>query len=56
MATPDGFTGPRNLSDPNEFTTCQLVEKVINPTSPKSKLIFKTLPADGQSSTSPISA
>ena len=46
MNTPDDFTGPVNLGNPDEFTIHELAEKVIALTGSKSKLVFKPLPSD----------
>ena len=46
MDTPDDFTGPVNLGNPNEFTILQLAEKVIEITDSRSQLLFKPLPSD----------
>ncbi|MBT9168464.1 MAG: hypothetical protein DDT19_01809 [Syntrophomonadaceae bacterium] len=46
MNSPDDFTGPVNLGNPNEFTIMELAEKVIDMTGSKSKIVFKLLPAD----------
>jgi UDP-glucuronate decarboxylase len=46
MATPDHFTGPVNVGNPNEFTILELAEKVIQLTGSKSKLIYQPLPSD----------
>jgi UDP-glucuronate decarboxylase len=46
MATPDDFTGPVNIGNPNEFTIGELAEKVIELTGSKSRLVYKPLPAD----------
>ncbi len=46
MDTPDDFTGPVNLGNPNEFTILELASKVIELTKSKSKIIFKPLPSD----------
>jgi UDP-glucuronate decarboxylase len=46
MDTPDDFTGPVNLGNPNELTIRQLAEQVIKLTGSKSKLEFKPLPSD----------
>ncbi len=47
MMNTDGFTGPVNIGNPNEFTIKQLAEKVLEmiPGS-KSKIIYKELPQD----------
>ncbi|MBC5608598.1 MAG: SDR family oxidoreductase [Bacteroides stercoris] len=46
MNTEEGFIGPVNLGNPNEFSILELAEKVIRLTGSKSKLIFKPLPHD----------
>lgn len=46
MDTPDDFTGPINIGNPNEFTIRELAERVIALTGSCSSLIFKPLPAD----------
>lgn len=46
MATDEGFTGPVNVGNPNEFTIKELAEKVLELTNSKSKLIFQPLPSD----------
>jgi UDP-glucuronate decarboxylase len=46
MSTPDDFTGPVNLGNPNEFTIRELAEKVIELTGSKSTLEFRSLPSD----------
>jgi UDP-glucuronate decarboxylase len=42
----DGFFGPVNLGNPNEFTMVQLAEKVIELTNSNSTLVFDPLPQD----------
>ena len=44
--TPDEFTGPMNLGNPDEFTILELAETVIEMTGSKSKVVFDPLPAD----------
>ena len=46
MRSPDDFTGPMNLGNPEEFTILELARKVIELTGSKSQLIFKPLPSD----------
>jgi UDP-glucuronate decarboxylase len=46
MNGPDGFTGPVNIGNPNEFTMIELAQNVIKLTNSKSKLIFMPLPQD----------
>lgn len=46
MDTPDEFTGPLNVGNPNEFTIIELAEKIIKLTGSKSKIVFKPLPPD----------
>jgi UDP-glucuronate decarboxylase len=47
MGNDQGFTGPVNVGNPNEFTIRELAEKVLQliPES-RSKLVFKPLPSD----------
>jgi UDP-glucuronate decarboxylase len=46
MKTPDDFTGPVNLGNPEEFTILELAEKIIELTGSRSKIVYKPLPAD----------
>ncbi len=46
MDTPEGFTGPVNLGNPNECDMITLAEKIITLTQSQSELIFKPLPSD----------
>lgn len=46
METPDDFTGPINIGNPNEFTIAALAEHVLRLTNSSSKLIYKPLPSD----------
>jgi UDP-glucuronate decarboxylase len=46
MASPDSFTGPVNIGNPNEFTILELAEKVIKLTGSSSKIIRMPLPPD----------
>jgi len=46
MASPENFTGPVNIGNPNEFTIMQLAEHVIELTNSKSKIIRMPLPSD----------
>ena len=46
MDAADGFTGPVNLGNPEEFTILELAEKVIALTRSSSKIVFKPLPQD----------
>jgi UDP-glucuronate decarboxylase len=46
MDSKDGFTGPVNIGNPDEFTILELAEKVIKLTCSKSKIIYKPLPSD----------
>lgn len=47
MNSEDGFTGPVNLGNPNEFTIRQLAERILQliPES-ESKVVYKPLPMD----------
>ena len=44
--TPDDFTGPVNIGNPNEFTIAELAREVISLTGSKSKIVHLPLPAD----------
>lgn len=46
MSTPDEFTGPINIGNPDEYTIRELAEKIIELTGSKSKLVEKPLPSD----------
>jgi UDP-glucuronate decarboxylase len=46
MDTPDDFTGPINIGNPNEFTIRELAERVIAQTGSSSTLTFAPLPSD----------
>lgn len=42
----DGFNGPVNLGNPNEFTILELAERVLRLVGQEGSLIFKDLPQD----------
>lgn len=46
MASEDGFTGPVNLGNPDEFTILELAEQVKRLTGSPSEIVFKPLPSD----------
>ncbi|MBN2697211.1 MAG: SDR family oxidoreductase [Bacteroidales bacterium] len=46
MKTPESFTGPVNIGNPNEFTILELAQKIIEMTGSKSKIIYLPLPED----------
>jgi UDP-glucuronate decarboxylase len=46
MGTPDEFTGPVNLGNPDEFSILKLAEIIVHLVGSKSPIIFKTLPHD----------
>ena len=46
MDSPDEFTGPVNLGNPNEFTIRELADKIIDLTGSRSPLTSKPLPSD----------
>ncbi|MFC1503864.1 UDP-glucuronic acid decarboxylase family protein [Spirochaetota bacterium] len=46
MMNKEGFIGPVNLGNPNEFSIKELAEKVLKKTGSKSKIIYKPLPSD----------
>lgn len=46
MNSDDGFTGPVNLGNPDEFTILALAEQVKRITGSSSEIVFKPLPSD----------
>ena len=46
MNSPDDFTGPVNLGNPDEFSVLELAKKIIEITGSKSKIVFRALPQD----------
>jgi UDP-glucuronate decarboxylase len=46
MATPDKFTGPINIGNPNEFSMIELANEILEITNSKSTITFKPLQAD----------
>lgn len=54
MNSRDGFTGPVNLGNPQEFTMLELAEKVINFTASKSQIVHRPLPQDDPTQRKPV--
>jgi UDP-glucuronate decarboxylase len=46
MNSKQGFTGPVNMGNSDEFTILELAKKVIDITGSRSKIIHKSLPSD----------
>ena len=46
MKSPDEFTGPVNLGNPNDCTILELAQKIIELTVSRSKIVFLPLPQD----------
>jgi UDP-glucuronate decarboxylase len=46
MKSPDGFTGPVNVGNPEEVTILALAKKIIEISGSSSKIIFSNLPED----------
>jgi UDP-glucuronate decarboxylase len=46
MNTPDDFTGPMNLGNPDEFSILELADLVILLTNSSSEIVYKSLPQD----------
>ncbi|RUT79632.1 UDP-glucuronic acid decarboxylase family protein [Ancylomarina longa] len=46
MISRDGFVGPVNIGNPNEFTILELAKKIIELTNSNSKIINQPLPKD----------
>jgi len=53
MNTPDDFTGPVNIGNPNEFTMLELAQNILDITGSKSKIAYFPLPADDPSQRQP---
>lgn len=54
MNSREGFIGPVNLGNPDEFTMMELAEKVINLTGSSSKIVYKPLPSDDPTQRKPV--
>src|SRR5690606_14586823 len=54
MNSRDGFTGPVNIGNPNEFTMLELAQKVIELTNSQSKLVYLPLPQDDPLQRQPV--
>ena len=54
MNSRDGFIGPVNIGNPNEFTIKELAEIVISLVGSKSKLVFNDLPKDDPMQRQPV--
>lgn len=54
MNSRDGFVGPVNIGNPNEFTMLELANKVIELTNSKSKLVYLPLPQDDPLQRKPV--
>jgi len=54
MNSREGFTGPVNLGNPEEFTMLELADKVIALTGSKSKLVHTPLPQDDPTQRRPV--
>ena len=46
MNSKDGFFGPVNIGNPNEFSILELAQNILDLTKSKSNIIFKPLPQD----------
>ncbi len=46
MNTPNDFTGPVTLGNPEEYRIIDLAKKIIDLTGSRSKIVFKPLPQD----------
>jgi UDP-glucuronate decarboxylase len=46
MQSPEGFTGPVNLGNPEEYTVLELAQLIIKLTGSRSMIINKGLPKD----------
>jgi UDP-glucuronate decarboxylase len=46
MNSPEDFTGPVNLGNPQEYSILELAEKIVALTRSRAKIVFKPLPQD----------
>ena len=46
MNSEDGFTGPVNIGNPQEFTILELAQRIIELTGSQSKIVYRPLPSD----------
>ncbi|MGD2272918.1 MAG: SDR family oxidoreductase [Desulfobacterales bacterium] len=46
MDTAEGFTGPVNIGNPNEYSILELAQKILEKTESTSKIVNKPLPLD----------
>ncbi len=46
MSSPDDFTGPVNIGNPNEYSILELAQKILEKTGSRSKIVYKPLPQD----------
>ena len=46
MNSPDDFTGPVNIGNPNEYSILELAQKILEKTGSRSKIVYKPLPQD----------
>lgn len=46
MSTPDSFTGPVNLGNPEEHTILEFAERILELTGSRSRMVFRPLPVD----------
>lgn len=54
MNSRDGFTGPVNIGNPDEFTMLELAEKIIELTGSHSKIVYQPLPQDDPMQRKPV--
>ena len=54
MDTPNDFTGPINLGNPNEMTIRELAETIVSLCGSKSKIVYRSLPSDDPKQRRPV--
>jgi UDP-glucuronate decarboxylase len=54
MHSPDDFTGPVNLGNPNEVSILELAQKIIELTNSKSQIVYAPLPEDDPKQRQPL--
>ena len=54
MDTPNDFTGPINLGNPNEMTIRELAEAIVALCGSKSEIVYRALPSDDPKQRKPV--
>lgn len=54
MNSRDGFTGPVNLGNPEEFTMLELAKKILSLIESQSQIVYQSLPQDDPTQRKPV--